>query len=63
MDKLVRRLEREIEKQEQLIAQLDEKIDQSGSDYQELSRLLLEKEAAETTLLELMEKWEGAQIG
>lgn len=63
LDKLVRRLEREIEKQEQLIAQLDEKIDQSGSDYQELSRLLLEKEAAETTLLELMEKWEGAQIG
>ena len=60
-DKLIRRLEREIEKQEQLIAQLDEKIEASGADYQELTRLLGEKEQAEEVLMELMEAWEQAQ--
>ncbi len=60
-DKLVRRLEREIEKQEGLIAQLDEKIEEAAADYQELTRLLSEKEAAENVLLELMEQWENAQ--
>ena len=60
-EKLVRRLEREIEKQEQLIAELDEKIDASGADYQELTRLLGEKEQAEEVLMELMEAWENAQ--
>jgi len=60
-DKLVRRLEREIEKQEQLIGQLDEKIEAAAADYQELTRLLGEKEAAEAVLLELMEQWEEAQ--
>ncbi len=60
-DKLIRRLEREIEKQEQLIAALDEKIEAAAADYQELTRLLEEKEAAEQTLLELMENWEQAQ--
>ena len=60
-DKLIRRLEREIEKQEQLIARLDEEIEASGSDYQELTRLLGEKEAAEEVLLELMTQWEEAQ--
>jgi ABC-type multidrug transport system ATPase subunit len=60
-EKLIRRLEREIEKQEQLIAQLDEQIEAAASDYQELTRLLSEKEAAETILMELMEQWEQAQ--
>ena len=60
-DKLIRRLEREIEKQEQLIAQLDEKIEVSGADYQELTRLLAEKEEAEAVLMDLMEQWETAQ--
>ena len=60
-DKLIRRLEREIEKQEQLIAQLDEKIEASGADYQELTRLLGEKEQAEEVLMELMQAWENAQ--
>ena len=60
-EKLVRRLEREIEKQEQLIAQLDEKISQSGADYQELTRLLEEKEQEEAVLMDLMEQWENAQ--
>jgi len=60
-DKLIRRLEREIEKQEQLIALLDGKIEQSGADYQELTRLLGEKEEAELVLMDLMEQWEAAQ--
>ena len=62
LDKLIRRLEREIEKQEACIAQLDEKIEMSGADYQELTRLLAEKEEAEAVLLDLMEQWETAQI-
>ena len=60
-EKLVRRLEREIEKQENAIAQLDEQIEAASADYQELTRLLGEKEAAEETLMELMEQWEAAQ--
>ncbi len=61
-EKLVRRLEREIEKQEQLIAGLDSAIDAAAADYQELTRLLGEKEQAENVLMELMEQWEAAQI-
>ena len=60
-EKLVRRLEREIEKQENLIAELDAAIEISGADYQELTRLLGEKEQAEEVLMELMEQWESAQ--
>lgn len=60
-DKLVRRLEREIEKQEASIAAMDEKIQAAAADYQELSRLMAEKEAAEEQLMALMEQWEAAQ--
>ena len=60
-DKLVRRLEREIEKQEKLIEELDAKIEAAAADYQELTRLLGEKEEAELTLMDLMEQWEAAQ--
>ena len=60
-DKLVRRLEREIEIQEQLISQLDQSIELACADYQELSRLLQEKEIQENVLMELMEQWETAQ--
>lgn len=60
-EKLVRRLEREIEKQEALIAQLDKKIEESASDYQQLTQVLEEEEAAEAVLMELMEQWEAAQ--
>ena len=61
IDKLVRRLEREIEKQEKLVAEFDVKIEAASADYQELTRLLEEKEAAEMVLMELMEQWEAAQ--
>ena len=60
-DKLVRKLEREIEKQEAAIATMDEKIQAAAADYQELSRLMEEKEAAEEQLMALMEQWEAAQ--
>ena len=60
-DKLIRRLEREIEKQEQAIAQLDQAIELASADYQELSRLLQEKESQEEILMDLMEQWETAQ--
>jgi ATPase subunit of ABC transporter with duplicated ATPase domains len=62
-DKLIRRLEREIEKQEQLIADLDIKIEAAAADYVELTRLLDEKETQEAALMELMEAWENAQEG
>ena len=60
-DKLVRRLEREIEKQEKLIADFDAKIEAASADYQELTRLLNEKEEAEMVLMDLMEQWDAAQ--
>ncbi len=60
-DKLIRRLEREIEKQEQLVSEYDGKIEAAAADYQELTRLLAEKEEAEMLLMDLMEQWETAQ--
>ncbi len=62
-DKLIRRLEREIEKQEKLVADFDSKIDAAAADYQELTKLLAEKEEAEMVLMDLMEQWEAAQEG
>ena len=61
VDKLIRRLEREIEKQEKVVADFDEKIEAAAADYQELTRLLGEKEEAEMVLMDLMEQWEAAQ--
>ena len=60
-DKLIRRLEREIEKQEAVVAEYDGKIEAAAADYQELTRLLQERETAETLLMDLMEQWESAQ--
>ena len=62
-DKLIRRLEREIEKQEKIVAEFDSKIEAASADYQELTRLLGEKEEAEMVLMDLMEQWEAAQEG
>ncbi len=61
VDKLVRRLEREIEKQEKIVAEFDTKIEAAAADYQELTRLMGEKEEAELVLMDLMEQWEAAQ--
>lgn len=61
-EKLVRRLEREIEKQEAVIAAFDPQIEAAAADYQELTRLMNEKEAAEAVLMDLMEQWEAAML-
>lgn len=61
-EKLVRRLERDIEKQEGVISALDTAIEGASADYQELTRLLGEKEEAELALMNLMEQWEAAQM-
>ncbi len=65
LEKLVRRLEREIEAQEQMIAALDEALVLAATDYQELLRLTEEKTAAEEKLNESMAQWEeaAAQLG
>jgi ABC-type multidrug transport system ATPase subunit len=60
-EKLIRRLEREIEKQEQVVDAFNPKIEAAAADYQELTRLLAEKEEAEMVLMDLMEQWEKAQ--
>ena len=61
-EKRIRKLEREIEKQELLIAELDQRIEEAAADYQALTRVLQEKEDAEALLLELMEQWESEQM-
>ena len=62
LEKLVRRLEREIDAKEQKMAELDEALAQAATDYQELLRLTAEKETLETELETLMEQWEQAQL-
>ena len=48
-------------KQEQVVADFDRKIEAASADYQELTRLLGEKEEAEAALMDLMEQWEQVQ--
>ena len=58
LEKQVRALEREIEKQEQLSTQLDTQIEAAASDYQELARLMAEKQSCDDALTGLMDEWE-----
>ncbi len=58
LDKQIARLEREIEKQEEAVAAYDPQIAAAASDYQELTRLMEEKQTAEETLAALYEQWE-----
>ena len=60
LEKLVRRLEREISAQEQKIAELDSALAEAATDYQELLRLTEEKQRQEEFLEELMTQWEEA---
>ena len=62
-EKRLRKLERDIEAKEKEIAALESEIEAAASDYQELTRLLAEKESAEETLLAMMEEWEKAGEG
>ena len=58
LEKKIRQVERDIEKQEEAVGAFDPLIAAAASDYQELTRLLEEKQAAEETLAGLMEQWE-----
>ena len=62
LEKKLRAVERDIEKQEALVAGFDPQIEAAASDYQELTRLLAEKEAAEAALEALMEQWEQLSL-
>ncbi len=60
LEKEVRRLEREIEKQENVLSQLDAQLEAAAADYQELLRLGQARETEEARLQSLMEQWETA---
>ena len=60
LEKLVRRLEREIAAQEQKLAELDAALEAAASDYQELLRLTEERRLADEALDALMLQWEEA---
>ncbi len=60
LEKLVRRLEREIAAQEQMISDLDAALEAASSDYQELVRLTEERQTQENKLDDLMQQWENA---
>ena len=62
MEKKLRALEREIEKQEEAVVAFDPQIEAAAADYQELTRLLEEKTAAEAQLEALMEQWEQMSL-
>ena len=62
MERKLRQLEREIEKQEQTVAEFDPLVEAAAADYQELTRLLEEKTQAEEKLAEMMEQWEELSL-
>ena len=58
LEKQVRAVEREIEKQEALLHEYDCRIEAAASDYRELARLMAERETQEASYAEMMERWE-----
>ena len=62
LEKKLRALEREVEKQEELVASFDPQIEAAAADYQKLTALLEEKAAAEEALEALMEQWEQMSL-
>ena len=62
IEKKIKSMEREIEKQETLVAEFDEKIAAASSDYQELTRLMEEKQAEEEKLTGMMDEWEALSL-
>ncbi len=61
-EKLVRRLEREIDAKEKELSELESAIEAAATDYQRLSELMAQKEAADEVLMDLMEQWEEASL-
>ena len=62
LEKKLRALERDVEKQEAAVAAFDPLLEAAATDYQELTRLLEEKAAAEAALETLMEQWEALSM-
>ena len=62
LEKKLRTVERDVEKQEAVVAEFDPLIEAAAADYQELTRLLEAKAAAEAKLEELMEQWEALSM-
>ena len=62
VEKKLRAVEREVEKQEAAVAAYDPLIEAAASDYQELARLMAEKTEAEEKLSQLMEQWEELSL-
>ena len=62
IEKKIKALERDIEKQETLIAEFDEKIAAASSDYQALAKLMEEKQEEETKLSGMMDEWESLSL-
>ena len=58
-DKAIARIEREIQRQEEKIAELDKLAEENGSDYQKLMEIQAEKDELDTALMELYERWEA----
>ena len=50
--------EKEISARETAIAEIEQRLEEAGGDYERYSEIYKEKEAAEQMLSELMEKWE-----
>ena len=61
LEKLVRRLEREIDAQEHVLSELDSAMEAAASDYQELLRLTEQRKEEEKKLDDLMKQWEEAE--
>ncbi len=57
-EKAVQKLEREITRQEEKLAELDTLSEQHGSDYQKLMEIAAEREEIELALAGLYERWE-----
>ena len=57
-DKAIARLEREIARQEEKIAELDAQAETYATDYQKLMEIQAEKDELDLALLELYERWE-----
>ena len=58
LEKQIARLEREIEKQEALLTDFDDRIQAAATDYAELGRLMEEKDAAQAAMDEMYARWE-----
>ena len=58
LEKQIARLERDVEKQEELLSEYDDQIQAAATDYTELARLMEEKAAQEEILAGLYEQWE-----